>query len=1063
MFARANFVQNSLSKVGKVAEKTDKELLDEIREEGKQGIPPVTDEFGEGYFGKKYAHYVHWCREMTWQGGKYEMKFTLVIIITIILAGVLVGLDTYPQMQGIMALAVIEIIIVTIFVAEVVMKICAEGTKPWKFFTDGEAGLWNSFDFLVVFFSMPFFSDIFSETPAIRIVSRLFRLVRVTKIFNQIPALAVIVKGLVGGLRSIIYVVMLLLLIYYMYAVFGVYMFKENDPFFFRSVPIALLTLFRVCTLENWGDNMYINMYGCKEFDGDVYLNTDDTDDNEWDVLPSFYRCEHPEPQFWFSLFFFVSFIVISSLVMLSLFIGVITMSMQDSLNDMRREVEESNRKKRLMKAEEEMEKLALKNTAMTIAARMGGSTMGSRLNNATGSGKGGSAKKINHEDAESDTASSDESSDDEPHFLKKSMKSLSKTSRSFGKSFSRFGKSMGFISLKKARTMSAKELKKLRDMAEMKSLMMQAWSGTRTSADYHHDLDLEQEGKLEKYIRHAGMHSRNLVEHQYFTNSITAVILITAVMVGVETDYRNDENSMFFDVVENVIFSIFAAEVILRITADDFHLREYFKSSWNVFDFFVVVFSKVPGGGTVVVLLRLVRLLRVLKLVKSLPQLSVIVTALLMGISSIGYISVIMFLTFYLFGILGVMLFSENDDFNFGNLHRALIALFKIATLDDWGGALYINLYGCDVYPPYFIDRDLMFRCPKPSASPVATCIYFVIFVLIGSLVMITLFVGVVTTSMEQATEMQMMEFEIENKIRELCHERSVTHTQLEIYRRVFAMLDLDGGGTIEGEELKMGLQAVNIECTDEQLEVWMIEVDENSDGVIDLIEFIVFMTNMKKKALEKQEKKAMEKGAAAFLKMRKRAQDRKAGTLKNDPRPDLAINAANKGAPSKRRASVLGSLGLASDGVAAAPPSPGILARGASFFGSPTTLGKSHGATNKDSPGMFSRMASAVGFGTAGDETSDASDFSHAEKADKSASKKPIPAAKPSSKGVVAPAPDTGDKYKASDKSPSSSDGADVTADLTDNTSATSMKAQPLDADDSFMAEMEEFSTDK
>ena len=124
---------------------------------------------------------------------------------------------------------------------------------------------------------------------------------------------------------------------------------------------------------------MYINMYGCKEFDGDVYLNTDDTDDHEWDVLPDFYRCERPEPQFFFSLFFFVSFIVISSLVMLSLFIGVITMSMQDSLNDMRKEVEVSNRKKRLLKAEEEMEKLALKNTAMTIAARMGG-TIGSRM-----------------------------------------------------------------------------------------------------------------------------------------------------------------------------------------------------------------------------------------------------------------------------------------------------------------------------------------------------------------------------------------------------------------------------------------------------------------------------------------------------------------------------------------------------------------------------------------------------------------------------------------------------------------------------------------------------------
>ena len=131
------------------------------------------------------------------------------------------------------------------------------------------------------------------------------------------------------------------------------------------------------------------------------------------------------------------------------------------------------------------------------------------------------------------------------------------------------------------------------------------------------------------------------------------------------------------------LIFAIFAVEVILRFAADDFHVKEYFKSTWNTFDFLVVALSKIPGGGAVFVLLRLVRLLRVLKLVKSLPQLSVIVTALLMGISSIGYISVIMFLTFYLFSILGVMLFKENDDFNFGSLHRALFALFKVSTLD--------------------------------------------------------------------------------------------------------------------------------------------------------------------------------------------------------------------------------------------------------------------------------------------------------------------------------------------------------------------------------------------
>lgn len=1020
MFARTNFVQNSLTKVVQNRGfKTDKELLDEIKNEGNENLTDLEDEFGDDPYWKMYGRYVDWCRQMTYQGGKYETQFTILIILTIILAGVLVGLDTYESLQDIIALNVLEIVIVVIFVIEIVIKICAEGTKPWRFFTDGEAGLWNTFDFLVVVFSMPFFSSLFKETPAIRIVSRLFRLIRVTKIVNQIPALQVIVKGLVGGIKSIVYVVMLLLLIFYMYAVFGVFMFKENDPFFFRDIPTALLTLFRVCTLENWGDNMYINMYGCKEFDGDIYLSIDLTPTEEWDLLPSFYKCEFPNPQLPLSLVYFVSFIIISSLVMLSLFIGVITMSMQESLNDMRREVEETNRKKRLLKAEEEMEKMALKNTAMLITQRMGGTT--------GFSAKG--RKKVEdlefNSDSDSESSSSDEDEESQSKKSRRasflpSMTVVNKAYRKMRRKSTAVLKHAAIaIGVTGRSTMTAKEKKRLRDLAEMKALMMQAWSGTKISSDYHHDLDTLQEGTMEKYMRHAGMSSRRVIENNHFTNFITTVILFTAVLVGVETDYRNDENALFFDVTENIIFGIFAAEVILRFAAEDFHAKEYFRSSWNTFDFLVVALSKVPGGGTVVVLLRLVRLLRVLKLVKSLPQLSVIVTALLMGISSIGYISVIMFLTFYLFGILGVMLFSENDDFNFGSLHRALIALFKIATLDAWGEALYINFYGCDVYPPYFINKDEMFRCPKPSAQVAATVVFFTCFVLIGALVMITLFVGVVTTSMEEATRLQMVEFEIETRIRELCNERSVTSNQLDIYRRVFAMLDLDGGGTIEGEELRLGLQAVNIECNDEQLEAWMKEVDENSDGVIDLIEFIIFMTNMKKKALEEQEKKSMRKGADAFLRMRARAQARKSGTLKEKVVP---VDAPVVADPSPKRRGSVFSMGGGGNS------SPGFLSRGATaFFSSSDTTSKYEDSKNAP-PSFLQRMGTNMGFnmGTTDDtddgDVQDASAFGSAEK-----------------------------KPKASDTpSPGSSDGADATAELTEDTSM-SMKIQPLDASDS------------
>eukprot|EP00606_Chrysophyceae_sp_TOSAG23-5_P001052 GSChrysophyteH2.ASY1.ANO1.719.1 assembled CDS len=822
MFARSNFVQQSMSKVAAHEEKTDAELLAMAAKAKEKGLTR-EEEFGTDGFMGYYGYAVEVCRMICTGAG--EGYFITTIIIAIILAGVLVGIDTYDDLREMPIFATLESVVLVVFVLECVLKIIAEGKKPVMFFC-GEEGSWNTFDFIVVLFCMPFFSDIFgNNSPAIRIVSRLFRLFRVAKIVHKVPALQVIVKGLIGGLKSIVYVATLLLLVFYLYAIFGVFIFKENDPFFFGNVPTALLSLFRACTLENWGDNMYINMFGCREYDGGIYQSR-------------------------LAGAFFVSFTVISSLVMLSLFIGVITMSMQESLNDMRREVEESNRMKRLIKAAEDMAAAAAKTAELEGLKEF----------------KRSVATKKRRETMLQMKKDQSENPDVEVIPDLKAM--IEGDADEDGKS----------------KRLSASERKAMADMREMKMLMMQAWHGTKASSEYHHDLDVSQDGTLDKYIRHAGIQARWLCENSYFTNFITGVILATAVIVGVETDHRTEANGFIFDILENVIFGVFLAEVIIRFFSDDCVLREYFASSWNTFDFLVVSFSKIPGGGAIVVMLRLVRLLRVLKLVKSMPQLAVIVNALLMGLSSIGYIGIIMFLTFYLFAILGIILFKENDTFNFGTLHQAIVALFKVATLDNWGDILYLNIYGCDVYPPSFNEPPRMMNtCKKSHPQPVLATVFFALFVVVGSLVMITLFVGVVTTSMEEATRMQTVELEIETRILDLCHERSVTNSQLDIYRRVFSMLDLDGGGTIESEELRSGLQAVNIECNDEQLDVWVKEVDENSDGVIDLIEFIIFMTNMKSKALKEQEDKLMRKGADGFLRMRARAQARRATEAKN------------------------------------------------------------------------------------------------------------------------------------------------------------------------------------
>lgn len=70
--------------------------------------------------------------------------------------------------------------------------------------------------------------------------------------------------GLLGGLKAITYIAALMILFMYLFAVLGVYLFRENDPFYFGDISTALLSLFRAMTIDGWGDNLRINAYGCE-------------------------------------------------------------------------------------------------------------------------------------------------------------------------------------------------------------------------------------------------------------------------------------------------------------------------------------------------------------------------------------------------------------------------------------------------------------------------------------------------------------------------------------------------------------------------------------------------------------------------------------------------------------------------------------------------------------------------------------------------------------------------------------------------------------------------------
>jgi hypothetical protein len=68
--------------------------------------------------------------------------FTSSILLCIIVAGVLVGIQTYEGMEEKPILQVMDLIILTVFCIEVVVKLIAESTRPWLYFT-GPDYKWN--------------------------------------------------------------------------------------------------------------------------------------------------------------------------------------------------------------------------------------------------------------------------------------------------------------------------------------------------------------------------------------------------------------------------------------------------------------------------------------------------------------------------------------------------------------------------------------------------------------------------------------------------------------------------------------------------------------------------------------------------------------------------------------------------------------------------------------------------------------------------------------------------------------------------------------------------------
>lgn len=223
---------------------------------------------------------------------------------------------------------------------------------------------------------------------------------------------------------------------------------------------------------------------------------------------------------------------------------------------------------------------------------------------------------------------------------------------------------------------------------------------------------------------------AQRITSAKWFGRCIIAVILFAGLLSGLETNSALVERyGSLMHALDRVVLAVFIAETALKIASHGPRPFNYFRDGWNVFDFAIVVLCLMPGGGSFGTVLRLVRILRLLRLVTAMPKLQLLVGALLRSLSAMGYVGILLAMLFYMYAVAGVHMFSRADE-DFGSFGAALITLFRVVTLDDWG-----NIY----------DR----AAEHASAAKVA--IYFVSFILLGTMIVMNLFIGIILSSLSE------------------------------------------------------------------------------------------------------------------------------------------------------------------------------------------------------------------------------------------------------------------------------------------------------------------------
>jgi voltage-gated sodium channel len=258
-------------------------------------------------------------------------------------------------------------------------------------------------------------------------------------------------------------------------------------------------------------------------------------------------------------------------------------------------------------------------------------------------------------------------------------------------------------------------------------------------------------EGKMKQQLQ---QQAQQLAEHRWFSHSILVLILINAILLGLETSaaVMQDFGAVIL-LADKILLAVFVLELLLRIFA---YRLNFFKDPWSLFDLVVVGIALMPATGQFSVL-RALRVLRVLRLLSIVPSMRRVVSALLGSLPGLGSIAMVLLLIYYVFAVIATKLFGAAFPEWFGSIGASFYTLFQVMTLESWSMG---------------ISRPVMEQFPFAWA-------FFVPFILIATFTMLNLFIAIIVNTMQTFTDQEHAAERAEDKKAEQA-EQQLMHQQL-------------------------------------------------------------------------------------------------------------------------------------------------------------------------------------------------------------------------------------------------------------------------------------------